>query len=91
MLSDLLDRITTYVTGKDQEMMNSHLKILTYITAILTPAGVLVGYFGMNFGDMGAPTNGHGVFSLRHGHFIVFVVLMMIIIFMTYMYFYVLK
>lgn len=88
---ELLNRINIYVTGKDSDILNAHMKILTFITAILTPAGVLVGYFGMNFGDMGAPSNGNGVFSLKHGHFIVFVVLVAIVVFMTYLYFYVLS
>lgn len=88
---ELLNRINIYVTGKDSEVLNSHLKILTFITAVLTPAGVLVGYFGMNFSDMGSPSNGMGVFSLKHGHFIVFAVLVAIVLFMTYMYYYVLS
>jgi len=89
-LSDLLERIDAYVSGKDAEVLNSHMKILTYITAILTPLGVIVGYFGMNFNDMGAPANGTGVFSLRHGHLIVFVFMVLIVAFMTYMYYVVL-
>lgn len=89
-LSELLKRIDTYVSGKDAEVLNYHMKILTYITAILTPLGVIVGYFGMNFNDMGAPTNGLGVLSLRHGHMVVFAFMMLIVIFMTYMYYVVL-
>lgn len=88
---ELLNRINIYVTGKDSDVLNSHLKILTFITAVLTPAGVLVGYFGMNFSDMGSPSNGKGVFSLKHGHFIVFGILIAIVLFMTYMYYYVLS
>ena len=88
---ELLNRINIYVTGKDSDVLNSHLKILTFITAVLTPAGVLVGYFGMNFSDMGSPSNGMGVFSLKHGHFIVFGILIAIVLFMTYMYYYVLS
>ena len=89
-LSSLLERIDTYVSGKDAEVLNSHMKILTYITAILTPLGVIVGYFGMNFNDMGAPANGIGVFSLKHGHLIVFLFMLIIVAFMTYMYYVVL-
>ena len=84
----LLDHIETYVHGRDRELMNAHMKILTYITAILTPLGVLVGYFGMNFSDMGAPSNGKGVFSFQHGHYIIFGLMLVIIAFMTFMYFY---
>ncbi len=84
---ELLNRINIYVTGKDSDILNSHLKVLTFITAVLTPAGVLVGYFGMNFSDMGSPSNGMGVYSLKHGHFIVFGILVAIVLFMTYMYY----
>ena len=88
-LVELLHRIDSYVSGKDSDVLNSHMKVLTYITAILTPVGVLVGYFGMNFSDMGAPSNGRGVFSLKHGHLIVFIFIVGVIMFMTYMYYYV--
>ena len=90
-LVDLLHRIDSYVSGKDSENLNSHMKVLTFITAILAPVGVIVGYFGMNFNDMGAPSNGRGVFSLKHGHLIVFAFVLAVIIFMTYMYYYVLE
>ena len=87
-LTDLFKTIDAYVTGKDSQNTNAHLKFLAYLTAMLTPMGVLVGYFGMNFSDMGAPSNNRGVFSFKHGHYIVFAVMVLVVIFMTYMYYF---
>ena len=88
-LTDLFKTIDAYVSGKDRHQANAHLKFLAYLTAMLTPMGVLVGYFGMNFSDMGAPSTHKGVFSFRHGHYIVFGVMVLVVIFMTYMYYYI--
>ena len=88
-LTDVFKTIDAYVSGKDRHQANAHLKFLAYLTAMLTPMGVLVGYFGMNFSDMGAPSTRKGVFSFRHGHYIVFAVMVLVVVFMTYMYYYV--
>lgn len=87
-LSELYRTIDTYVTAEDRKHTNGHLKFLAYITATLTPMGVLVGYFGMNFADMGAPSNGCGAFSWRHGHFVVLGVMVAIVIVITYLYYF---
>lgn len=49
------------------------LDILTLITLIFLPIGVIVGYFGMNFGSMGNPTgNKAGILNVKYGQLLVF-------------------
>jgi len=49
-----------------------NLSLLTIINLIALPIGIIVGYFGMNFRNMGAPTQGkNNILNIKYPHLLV--------------------
>ena len=67
-----LDRLYKYL--QQLQVEHNHFKdnILTIITTIFLPLGVIVGYFGMNFKSMGVPSLKTGIFNTDKAQHYVF-------------------
>ena len=67
-----IQHIKDYLMHKydENESFKSHL--LTMIATIFLPLGVIVGFFGMNFKSMGAPSlKNTGIFNVKHAEKII--------------------
>jgi len=72
-MRDNLKLIDSYESRNDMIGQKKALDILTLISLIFLPIGVIVGYFGMNFGSMGNPIgNNPGILNVKYGQILVF-------------------
>ena len=71
-LENNLKYINTYEDTKVLRQQKSNINILTWVNTIFLPLTLIVGFYGMNFGSMGAPARGKGPFTMRHGQLWVF-------------------
>ena len=67
-----LQRLHTYLKHLLNQHQKFQLNILTIIATIFLPLGVIVGFFGMNFKSMGAPSLKKGIFNTPHAQHYVF-------------------
>lgn len=75
---ELIDDFNTQLSDKKR---NSSLDTLTRVNTIFLPLTLIVGYFGMNFQSMGAPSNKSGIFTLKYGQGFVFFLMLLSIVF----------
>lgn len=75
---DLIDDFNSQLSDKKR---NSSLDTLTRVNTIFLPLTLIVGYFGMNFQSMGAPSNKTGIFTLKYGQGFVFFLMLISIVF----------
>lgn len=67
-----LQRLRKYILHVRENQHYLKNSILTIISTIFLPLGVIVGYFGMNFKSMGAPSLKKGIFNTEHAQHYVF-------------------
>ena len=67
-----LQRLHTYLKHLLDQHKKFQVDILTIIATIFLPLGVIVGFFGMNFKSMGAPSLKKGIFNTPHAQHYVF-------------------
>ena len=67
-----LQRLHTYLKHLLDQHKKFQVDILTIIATIFLPLGVIVGFFGMNFKSMGAPSLKKGIFNIPHAQHYVF-------------------
>lgn len=67
-----LERLQTYLGHLLDQHQQFRGNILTIITTIFLPLGVIVGYFGMNFKSMGVPSLKKGIFNTPHAQHYIF-------------------
>ena len=67
-----LQRLHTYLGHLLDQHQEFKGNILTIITTIFLPLGVIVGFFGMNFKSMGVPSLKKGIFNTPHAQHYVF-------------------
>lgn len=82
-----LDRLYKYLQQLQVEHNHFKNNILTIITTIFLPLGVIVGYFGMNFKSMGVPSLKTGIFNTDKAQHYVFwlgLIAAMVILFLFY-------
>ena len=88
-----ISHFSTYLRYKYNlnEAFKSHL--LTLISTIFLPLGVIVGFFGMNFKSMGAPSlRNTGIFNVKHAEKVIVGIsvvssIIIIFIFLSFRYF----
>ena len=86
--------ITFYI--KYMEHIERNLKrfessLLTLIATIFLPLSFIVGFFGMNFKSMGAPSLSKGIFNIEHAQKHIFMVCLIIVIFVCWFFYSYLK
>lgn len=67
-----LQRLRKYIVHLRENHHYLKSSILTIISTIFLPLGVIVGYFGMNFKSMGVPSLKKGIFNTEHAQHYVF-------------------
>ena len=67
-----IQRLHRYLKHALESKQNLLSSILTIITTIFLPLGVIVGYFGMNFKSMGVPSLKKGIFTIPHAQHAIF-------------------
>ena len=67
-----IQRLHKYLDNMLNQRRDLLASILTIITTIFLPLGVIVGYFGMNFKSMGVPSLKKGIFNMPHAQHYIF-------------------
>ena len=79
--------VDDYIIYKNTIQQKRKIDLLTLINFIFLPLGLIVGYYGMNFGGMGGITKKTGIFTIKYPHrfiFMLFVVSTIVFIFLYY-------
>lgn len=76
-----IDYIDDFNSQLSDKKRSSSLDTLTRVNTIFLPLTLIVGYFGMNFQSMGAPSNKTGIFTLKYGQGFVFFLMLISIVF----------
>lgn len=64
-----IEIIEEYIQLKNNEGMNNTLDTLTYLNTLFLPLGLITGYFGMNFIELGNPptkSNKKAIFAIQN-------------------------
>tara|TARA_Y100000991_G_C21869996_1_gene304712 strand:- start:263 stop:721 length:459 start_codon:yes stop_codon:yes gene_type:complete len=78
-----------YVKHQESILKGFESHLLTLIATIFLPLSFIVGFFGMNFKSMGAPSLSTGIFNIKHAQFHIFWVSIVIIgVIVWFFYFY---
>lgn len=78
-----IEKINIYTEYMNHQLnVLNHLRnqLITLITTIFLPLGFIVGFFGMNFKSMGAPTLKKGILNFKHAHITIFILSILSII-----------
>lgn len=76
-----LHKYLNHLLVRRRDLLSS---VLTMVTTIFLPLGVLVGYFGMNFRSMGVPSLKKGIFTINNAqHRIFWIALISTVIIVT--------
>ena len=76
-----IDLINDFNSQLSDKKRSSSLNTLTRVNTIFLPLTLIVGYFGMNFQSMGAPSDKTGIFTLKYGQgFVFFLMLLSIVV-----------
>lgn len=75
-----IDLIGDFNSQLSDKKRSSSLDTLTRVNTIFLPLTLIVGYFGMNFQSMGAPSNKTGVFTLKYGQGFVFFLMLISVV-----------
>mgnify|MGYP001472530879 CR=1 FL=1 len=83
-----LNMLKSYTDHKLDIIHQSHHRTLTLINMIFLPLGVIVGYFGMNFANMGNPMseNTTGIMGISHPNSFILLLFVLSISIMSYIY-----
>lgn len=69
--------IEDYINFSNGENLNDTMNVLTMIQTIFLPLGLITGYFGMNFINMGVPIRKHpkeGIFTIKNPNIFILIV-----------------
>ena len=84
-----IDILKEDIQMQEQSTQSGSLNFLTIANAIFLPMGAMIGFFGMNFKSMGAPSLSTGIFNIKHAQFHIFWVSIVIIgVIVWFFYFY---
>ena len=85
----ILNDIDDYIDYKINKIQHEKTKILTIVSTIFLPLSFIVGFFGMNFKSMGAPSLTKGIFTINHSEKFILILssisISLIIIFFYYL------
>ena len=85
----ILNDIDDYIDYKINKIQHEKTKILTIVSTIFLPLSFIVGFFGMNFKSMGAPSLAKGIFTINHSEKFILILssisISLIIIFFYYL------
>lgn len=68
-VENLLENIATakdFLVTAQREQQSTSLRLLTQISTVCLPLGILVGFFGMNFEFMGIDPGTRGILRMKH-------------------------
>lgn len=80
-----------YVQHQESILKGFESHLLTLIATIFLPLSFIVGFFGMNFKSMGAPSLSKGIFNIQHAQIHIFWVSSLIIGIIIWFFYYYLK
>lgn len=87
---EILEHIEKYLKHQNQKLDSYKNTIISIISTIFIPFGVITGYFGMNFASMGNPGIKQGILSSKNSEkylFIMFVTIALFIVFVHHVWF----
>ena len=80
-----------YVKHQENILKGFESHLLTLIATIFLPLSFIVGFFGMNFKSMGAPSLSKGIFNIEHAQFHIFLFSAIIVFVIVWFFYYYLK
>ena len=87
---DILEHIESFLKYQNQKLDSYKNTIISIISTIFIPFGVITGYFGMNFSSMGNPGIKDGILASKNSEkylFIMFVTIALFIVFVHHLWF----
>lgn len=79
-LEETIKSITKWGEFYEDAKKGHSINLIATINMIFLPLAVIVGWFGMNFKSMGAPSLNNGIFTVKYGQTFVFVLFIVFII-----------
>ena len=86
-----IDFYIRYVKYQETVLKGFESHLLTLIATIFLPLSFIVGFFGMNFKSMGAPSLSKGIFNIAHAQLHIFLVSIIIIGMIIWFFYFYLK
>lgn len=86
-----IDFYIKYVKHQESILKGFESHLLTLIATIFLPLSFIVGFFGMNFKSMGAPSLSRGIFNVKHAQIRIFIFSCIIILIIIWFFYYYLK
>ena len=75
-----LEIIQDIINHKLDKIRTIRDNIVSIVTSIFLPLSFIVGFFGMNFKSLGAPTLKTGIYSFNHGYLFIFGLILLTVV-----------